>query len=462
MLKKAIAFFALTFLYSQDVFSRQEDTSLTLEKKVFGLSLFWQEANYNYAYFENVPRLNWDSAYQAFIPKVLATQNRFEYYRQLQAFCGLLRDGHTNVYFPSDIQQKRVRRSFGPIRLELRRVDGRAVVVNVAKDSKDVIPMGSEIMEVNGMAVTRFIDQEIRPYVAQSADYILEDYCVDYLLEGFLGDSIHIRFRKPDGKTGERMLIREVDSKVVWLNPYENKLISSRLLRDRTLYIALNSFEDASIIDSFKTLLPQIRDARAVILDLRNNGGGSSSIGAAILSYFTDSAFITGSSWSTREHRASYKAWGAYTSREPGDSSEWARTSTAYFYGKKWYEGGQSIIANQAPEADRMSKKPLAVLLGHGTASAAEDFLIMLDGLKGRAITLGENSYASTGQPLMFDLPGGGHARVCTKKDTYPDGRIFVGKGIKPAIEVKHSYEDYLKRFDRTLEEALKALKAAN
>ncbi|MFN4315620.1 MAG: S41 family peptidase [Chitinophagaceae bacterium] len=459
MLKKAFVFIAFCLLFGT-LKAQQQDTALTEANKVFGLSYFWQEANYNYAYFENVPRLNWDSAYQAYIPKVLATKNRYEYYRQLQAFCALLHDGHTNVYFPADIQQKRVRRSFGPVKLELRRVDGRAVVVNVARQSKELIPLGSEILQVNRIPVKDYIDREVRPYVSQSADYILEDYCIDYLLEGFLGDSVHVRFRKPDGKTGELMLVRAVDASAEWLNPYENKLLSSRMLKDRTLYIALNSFDDPAIVDSFRLLLPRVKEARAVILDLRQNGGGSSSVGAAILSYFTDSSFIKGSSWATREHRASYKAWGVYTSREPGDSSDWARTSTDYFYGRKWYSGGQSIIANQAPEADRMPAKPLAVLLGHQTASAAEDFLIMLDGLKGRAITLGQNSFASTGQPLMFDLPGGGHARICTKKDTYPDGRIFVGKGIQPAVLVNHSYDDYLKNYDRTLEEALKALSA--
>jgi hypothetical protein len=33
----------------------------------------------------------------------------------------------------------------------------------------------------------------------------------------------------------------------------------------------------------------------------------------------------------------------------------------------------------------------------------------------------------------------GGSARICTKKDTYPNGKEFVGYGIKPDIEVKRT-----------------------
>ena len=59
----------------------------------------------------------------------------------------------------------------------------------------------------------------------------------------------------------------------------------------------------------------------------------------------------------------------------------------------------------------------------------------------------------------MFSLPGGGLARVCTKKDTYPDGREFVGYGVKPDIEVKLTVADFLQKKDPILEKALEYLK---
>jgi C-terminal processing protease CtpA/Prc len=97
---------------------------------------------------------------------------------------------------------------------------------------------------------------------------------------------------------------------------------------------------------------------------------------------------------------------------------------------------------------------PTALLIGHNTASAAEDFLIYADRMP-HMIRIGENSYGSTGQPLMFSLPGGGSARICTKKDTYPDGREFVGVGVKPHIEVRRTLRDFLQNNDPVLARAM-------
>ena len=59
-------------------------------------------------------------------------------------------------------------------------------------------------------------------------------------------------------------------------------------------------------------------------------------------------------------------------------------------------------------------------------------------------------------------MPGEGSARVCTKKDTYPDGREFVGYGIQPDIEVKKTLNDYLNGSDPVLEQAIKYLNKKN
>lgn len=450
---------AFCYMISIVGIGQQVDTTLTNEKKLYGLSLFWQEANYNYAYFDNVPQLNWDSAYQAFIPQVLATRNNFEYYRILQKFCALLQDGHTNVFLPNYLSQKRVRRSFGDIKIELKNFNGKPIVINNATITKDIIPLGSEITAVNQMPVQQYIQQYVRPYISQSAAYIIDDWCADYLLESFVGDSLFVEYLKPNGIKQSRWLKAEVKQGVNWNKAYSITLFKAHELENDILKLDINSFNDIKIVDTFITALPLVEKAKAIIIDLRENGGGNSGNSAALLSYFTDSAFIKGSAWSTREHRAANKAWGFYAKQNNNEKSEWANKNRSYHDGKVWYDGGRSSFINSAPLNKRMSKIPLVVLLGHQTASAAEDFLIMLDGLPGRATTIGEPSFASTGQPLTFFLPGGGNARICTKRDTYPDGRIFVGKGIQPDIIISQTISDYINNKDVVLEKAIEILK---
>jgi len=102
---------------------------------------------------------------------------------------------------------------------------------------------------------------------------------------------------------------------------------------------------------------------------------------------------------------------------------------------------------------------PLVILTGHNTASSAEDFLVALDGLEISTI-VGEKTFGNTGQPLFFKLPGGGSARICTKRDEYPDGKEFVGYGIQPDILVERTLEDFLANRDIILEKGIKALHA--
>lgn len=60
---------------------------------------------------------------------------------------------------------------------------------------------------------------------------------------------------------------------------------------------------------------------------------------------------------------------------------------------------------------------------------------------------------------LPFQLPGGGWARICIKKDIYPDGREFVGYGVQPDIAVSKSLQDFMEGRDPVLQKAIKYLK---
>ena len=76
-----------------------------------------------------------------------------------------------------------------------------------------------------------------------------------------------------------------------------------------------------------------------------------------------------------------------------------------------------------------------------------------------RGKTIGEPTGGSTGQPLLFALPGGGKARICVKRDLFPDGREFVGKGIQPDISVAPTVSGIRSARDTVLEHALELLR---
>ena len=147
-----------------------------------------------------------------------------------------------------------------------------------------------------------------------------------------------------------------------------------------------------------------------------------------------------------RDHLAAHRIWGSYGS---GDNEAYARLDA-------WTEPG-SHPQLRVQEPGKLAGKPLAILTATGTASAAEDFLIYADALE-HATRIGQSTYGSTGQPLPLELPGGGKARICAKRDTWPDGTDFVGVGVEPDLPVPLTVEDLLAGRDRTLEVAVEHL----
>ena len=61
--------------------------------------------------------------------------------------------------------------------------------------------------------------------------------------------------------------------------------------------------------------------------------------------------------------------------------------------------------------------------------------------------------------PLQITLPGGGGARICTKRDTFPDGTDFVGVGVIPDVEIHPTAADIAAGRDRVFEEGVATLK---
>ena len=85
--------------YAQDI----PPQNLSPTDKVYGLSKFWEEVNYNFVYLDKIDRQAWDSTYKAMIPLVEKTTNDYEYFLLLERFCAMLKDGHTNVYVPENV-----------------------------------------------------------------------------------------------------------------------------------------------------------------------------------------------------------------------------------------------------------------------------------------------------------------------------------------------------------------------
>ena len=403
---------------------------LSEAQRIAGLSLFWSEVKYNFVHFDHVPQLDWDQVYLDFLPQVIAAKDTQAYYEVLMRLAPLLHDGHTNVYPPKALRDKFYARP--PMRTAL--VQGKVLVTGVFSPTlaRQGIHVGDEIRQIDGIEVHRYAQQRVAPYESSSTPQDADVRAYTYgLLSGDKAQVLHLSLRDASGATREVTV-----SRGDYPDAKSPASFTFRMLSGHIAYLSLDHFESDAGVKAFEKHLPQIMRAKGLILDVRRNGGGSSLYGGEILSYLTDRPIPT---------ETSRELWVDPVARAQGDLRlEWRPLPDS---GKPYVNKRTSIF-----------RGPVAVLIGPQTFSAAEDFVVSYDAMK-RGLLVGEATGGSTGQPLTIDLPGGGSARICVKRDSYPDGREFVGIGIAPNLTVAPTVADIRAGRDPALARALDALR---
>ncbi len=403
--------------------------NLSEEAKIAGLSIVWSEARFNFAFFDRQPDLDWNQTYLDFLPGVRATASTEEYYRVLMRFAALLKDGHTNVYPPEPLRDA----FYGGPGLRTQLVEN-AVVVTAVDDPALLAQrwrVGDVLLEIDGEDIRHYAEREIAPYQSSSTLQDLQVRTFDYaLLTGRAGSQFHVTVKNAKGKQEQRVLTRltlQDQSKL------KKNGASFKMRPDGIAVLTIDEFGDSEGAKALLTNLPLVNSSRGLVIDVRANGGGSTPVD---LLQMLAREPIRGPMMRTRSYSAADRARGVL----PG----W--TDAAPF----------EVPADPAHHVD----VPVAVLTSARTFSAAEDFVALFNAMH-RGITVGEATAGSTGQPLFFQLPGGGSARICTRNDRAPDGAVFEGIGLRPAIPVSNTIESIRQGKDRVLERAAGALLAA-
>lgn len=158
-------FFLMTIFLFTGLLTVRDGFPETISKadKVYGLSKIWQEVNYNFVYINDIDREKWNDYYKQLITEVQNTPNDYEYYRLLARFCAMLQDGHTNIYYPESIRNALHTISFGKYSFYIEPIEDKAIITKINESKKDVIPIGTEVLKVNGMPVDEYTATFVMP-----------------------------------------------------------------------------------------------------------------------------------------------------------------------------------------------------------------------------------------------------------------------------------------------------------
>ncbi|MBX3463177.1 MAG: hypothetical protein KF830_08395 [Planctomycetes bacterium] len=181
--------------------------------------------------------------------------------------------------------------------------------------------------------------------------------------------------------------------------------------------------------DEFERVLEALRalrDCKALVLDVRPNGGGDELLARRLAAFFVEGEVV----------------YAAHRSCDPQRDSGFGERQD------------RRLRGNDAPDT---FAGPVAVLTGPANMSSCEAFLLMMLQAP-RAVLVGATSYGSSGNPQPHALLPGLTLMLPSWQALRPDGTCFEGEGIAPHLHVPTRPEQLVEG-DPVLAEALRRLR---
>lgn len=429
--------------------------------RIADLSMLWKQASLVFPYFDR-ENINWDRAYQEYLPKVINAATDREFHLLLAEFMNLLGDGHTEYMLP-----KSLRDGIGYLPFTLRFIHDSYCIDSAIPEYEAYI--GAKIVSVNGAQFTALI-QEAKRYSYHIGNYISR-YRLHHILPFLLETKGNLTETSKGAFTFDLLpsIADNLTAKSLELSDTYETIktgkLDIRLYDEGILYIRLDDFMYGKAADEVRSAITKSPETRGIIFDLRENIGGMTMNGARIAELLIAGVFhgcrkrtrsMTGIGlasasqiiqWSEEEIQKHISA--GFSTREEIEESKSFMTNTHYDCYVDTY-GSE----NNTP----LFSGPCVILTSRHTVSAAEDFIAMFR-TNHRATIIGTETCGTTGTPLIQKLSCGGWMRICSVGYQLLDGTEFIGCGIKPDIYCEISAEDFQQSYDLVLNKGLSVLR---
>ena len=269
-----------------------EEPWLTVEERIYGLSLIWRYSAEMFAKWDILPSgFDWDALYIEYLSKVIDARDIVEYYMLLMSFAAYL-ESKSFVGMPEDTPMFR-----NPIMFAWP-VEGRFIIIAVNEGLTN-IPLGSEIISVDDMPPLEYLEKNYGGLFGQQTPLYREAFLTHFLSVSFNSKDMSIEAITPEGETiEEAVAFVPLEDFAGWDLRFENVSyphVSSRKLLSIAVYVHENgihriiipSFWESIVFNSVSNYIRSVQDTAAgFILDVRGNSGGFSS--PEILHHFID------------------------------------------------------------------------------------------------------------------------------------------------------------------------------
>jgi C-terminal processing protease CtpA/Prc len=386
--------------------------------------------------FTEDKNVDWDALYAEFEPRFDSANNFGSFYRALKDFTLAIPDAHIGVTFDAQVFFEDWGGSFGLLLGELS--DGR-VVVTQAFDGypgpQAGIEVGAEIIAWDGQPIqdaVEGVDPFLGPYSTAHNKRIDQ---VVFVTRMPVGTRVEVTFRNPGGseQTVEMSAVSDYDTLFASLYYFNQDTvllpIEAQTLENSVVYIKINTFLDdynlmAQVWQRYIENMIE-NETPALILDLRENGGGSGGLALDFAGFFFE-----------EEIELSQHAY--------------------YNYNLEAFEYNEHV--RKLKPAPLFWEGPIALLVGSNCVSACEGFSSAMSyspnvRIFGHTPTAGAFGEVGRGQ---YTMPGDLSMQFPTGRPETLDGDLLIeGVGVVPDEIVPITLQSALGEVDAVLEAAL-------
>lgn len=394
----------------------------------------------NYAFTE-LKGIDWDEKKATFRPlfeEAEANEDYLAYVNAIRDFIWSIPDGH--LFAPYD-DTEFFNAISGGLGMSLRELDdGRVIVSYLLEDGPAEIAgieLKAEIVTLNGKPIDEAISENVPWSSPFSSNEVRRLQQLRYVIRFPLDSEVEVGYQNPgdsDVATVTMKTVEEFDSFRfssfnIGLTGFENP-VEFELLDNGYVYVKIYSFSDSErlTIQLWERMIQLLNDngIPGLIIDMRQNGGGSGFLADQMAAYFFDEPLVLGNS-------ATYdKSLDAFYS-DPD-------VEQRYFL----------------PPVNQRYNGVITVLIGPNCNSACEFFSYNMT-LQDRAAIVGQYATGGLGGgQTTFAMPEGLVLQYSVSRPLDAEGNIIIeDTGVAPTVKVPVNEETVFAEGDVVLEAAI-------
>ncbi|MCK6577638.1 MAG: S41 family peptidase [Anaerolineae bacterium] len=399
--------------------------------------------------FTEYKNIDWDALVAAYRPRIERAERSGDiqqYLFALRDFNWSIPDGHVGWGADFYLSQHRDRDITGGLGIAVRELDdGRAVVTYLTAASpaeKAGIQLRAEIIALDGVPIGEAAAAVIPWNSPFSSDHVRRLEQFRHLLRSPIGTDVSVTYRNPGVTEPTTVTLRSIRE----LESFDASAIGVRqgftgyelpldyyVRPDGYVVAKIYSFQDNRLlsIQLWERLMQtlNLQGAPGLIIDMRENLGGSGFLADQMAAYLFDEPLLL------------------------GQTAHYDRFSGEFF------SDPRGVDRYYLPTPEKRYRGPVAVLVGPNCNSACEFFSYDLT-LNDRAAIVGQYPTAGLGGSIdYFILPPGIFFQFTAGRALDADGEIHIeGKGVVPTVRVPVNEETLFGGEDAILEAAVRHL----